>query len=95
VGIEETSGTGADPFNNGWIYRKKITIDASKVPSDLTNFPVLINTTDPDLTAALANFNDILFTAGDGSTRNREVQFLHRRNRGLGGGALPFRHHQY
>jgi hypothetical protein len=69
VGIEETSGTGADPFNNGWIYRKKITIDASKVPSDLTNFPVLINTTDPDLTAALANFNDILFTAGDGSTK--------------------------
>jgi hypothetical protein len=69
VGIEETTGTTADPFNNGWIYRKKITIDASKVPSDLTNFPVLINTTDPDLTAAQANFNDILFTAGDGSTK--------------------------
>jgi len=69
VGIEETSGTGADPFNNGWTYRKKISIDASKVPSDLTNFPVLINTTDADLTTAQANFNDILFTAADRSTK--------------------------
>jgi len=69
VGVEETTGTGADPFNNGWTYRKRITIDASKVPSNLTNFPVLINTTDPDLTAAQANFNDILFTAADGATK--------------------------
>jgi hypothetical protein len=91
VGIEETTGTGADPFNNGWIYRKKITIDASKVPSDLTNFPVLINTTDPDLTAALANFNDILFTAGDGSTKlDHEIEKYNSSR-----GALPFRHHQY
>jgi hypothetical protein len=69
VGIEETSGTGADPFNNGWIYRKRITIDSAKVACDLTNFPVLISTTDPDLTAAQANFNDILFTAADGATK--------------------------
>ena len=69
VGIEETTGTGADPFNNGWTYRKRITIDSVQVSCDLTNFPVLINTTDPDLTAAQANFNDILFTAADGNTK--------------------------
>jgi len=31
VGIEETDGTDADPFNNGWQYSKKITILASEV----------------------------------------------------------------
>jgi hypothetical protein len=69
VGIEETTGTGADPFQNGWTYRKRITIDSAQVDCDLTNFPVLISTTDPDLTAAQANFNDILFTAADGTTK--------------------------
>ncbi|MGD9036657.1 MAG: DUF2341 domain-containing protein, partial [Syntrophobacterales bacterium] len=69
VGIEETTGTGADPFQNGWTYRKRITIDSAQVACDLTNFPVLISTTDPDLTAAQTNFNDILFTAADGATK--------------------------
>jgi hypothetical protein len=48
VGIEEELGTTADPFHNGWQYNKKITILASEVAADLTNFPVLIKTTDPD-----------------------------------------------
>ncbi len=69
VGIEETSGTGADPFQNGWTYRKRITIDSAQIPSDQTNFPVLIKTTDLDLTKAQANFDDILFTAADGTTK--------------------------
>jgi hypothetical protein len=69
VGIEETSGAGADPFNNNWSYRKRITIDSAKVDCDLTNFAVLIKTTDADLTQAQVDFNDILFTAADGSTK--------------------------
>jgi hypothetical protein len=33
----------------GWQYRKQITIDNTKVSADLTDFPVLIQFTDPDL----------------------------------------------
>jgi hypothetical protein len=33
----------------GWQYRKQITIDRTKVSADLTDFPVLISFTDPDL----------------------------------------------
>ena len=46
-----------------WAYRKQITINASMVDTDLTNFPVLINTIDSDLKSnALSNGYDILFT---------------------------------
>jgi hypothetical protein len=38
-----------NPFDYGWHYRKQITIDHTKVAEDLTNFPVLIYTTDNDL----------------------------------------------
>ena len=45
-----------------WTYRKLVTIDSSLVGSDLTNFPVLISTTDTDLkNNALSNGYDILF----------------------------------
>jgi hypothetical protein len=76
VGIEETQGTGAEPFHNGWQYSKKITILASEVAADLTNFPVLIKTTDADWADTLNSGNvaqadggDILFIAGDGTTK--------------------------
>ena len=59
-----------DPFENGWDLRKKITIDSAQVPSDLTDFPVLIKVTDLDLSeAALKNGDDILFTESDGETK--------------------------
>jgi 6-phosphogluconolactonase (cycloisomerase 2 family) len=46
-----------------WTYRKQITINHSLVDADLTNFPVLISTTDTDLkNNALSNGSDILFT---------------------------------
>jgi hypothetical protein len=78
VGIEETPGAGADPFNNGWQYSKKITILASEVTADLTNFPVLINTTHADWIedsqptpgdVAQLDGGDILFMAGDRTTK--------------------------
>jgi hypothetical protein len=72
VGIEEKEDTGGDPFQNGWSYRKQITVQASEVPSDQTNFPVLVRNTDADWAytggghVAQSNGEDILFTDSDG-----------------------------
>jgi len=68
-------GTSSDTFGQGWYNsnwscRKTITINSTKVPSNQTNFPVLINLTDANLTAhALSSGNDILFTSSDGTTK--------------------------
>jgi len=58
-------------YSCSWAYRKNITIDKAKVPSDQTNFPVLINlTSDNDLrTSARSDGFDILFTSSDGVTK--------------------------
>jgi hypothetical protein len=78
IGIEEQDDTDSDPLQNGWTYRKKLTIDASRVAGDLTNFPVLINTTDLDWKedsqaipghVAQTDGGDIMFTAIDGITK--------------------------
>jgi hypothetical protein len=56
-----------NPFNEGWMYRKNITIDHTKVAADLENFPVLIRTIDVDLQAkAQIDGDDILFMDGPG-----------------------------
>lgn len=53
----------------GWTYRKPITLHSSQVSGTLTDFPVYIGGTDADLASkALANGNDIVFTAADGQT---------------------------
>jgi hypothetical protein len=65
-------------YDSGWSYRKKIVIDAGQVSGteNLTNFPILINTTDSDWADTVngghvsqSNGGDILFTAGDGVTK--------------------------
>ena len=64
-------------YNASWLYRKAITIDYTKVGTGPhTNFPVLINITDADLqTGAQADFDDILFTSSDGTTKlDHEVE---------------------
>jgi hypothetical protein len=54
----------------GWNYRKKITIDHTKVSADLSGFPVLVSLSDADLASkAQTDGDDILFTASDGSTK--------------------------
>ena len=54
-----------DPFNEGWQYRKEITINM--VDGDLTGFPVLISTIDSDLRDKAQNDgDDILFMDGTG-----------------------------
>jgi len=51
-----------DPFDEGWQYRKKITIDHNKVAGNLTNFPVLISVVDDDLKNKVqGDGDDILF----------------------------------
>jgi hypothetical protein len=80
-------GTGvaqADPawYDQNWNYRKKITIDHTKVSNtDQTNFPVLINRTDPDWkdtsnggNVAQSDGGDILFTNASGTKLDHEVE---------------------
>ncbi|UCE74580.1 MAG: DUF2341 domain-containing protein [Methanomassiliicoccales archaeon] len=57
-------------ISDSWLYRKTITIDSSQVESDLSNFPVLISTTDLDVKSkARVDGYDIAFTASDGKTK--------------------------
>lgn len=62
-----------------WEYRKLITIDSSKVTTDLTNFPVLIYfNSDADLaTYAQDDGDDIVFVLYDNNSTklNHEIQF--------------------
>ncbi|UCE36268.1 MAG: DUF2341 domain-containing protein [Thermoplasmata archaeon] len=69
--VSSIKGVNAPDINiEDWLYRKKITINASQVAGDLVNFPVLINTVDSDLQSkARADGYDIFFTEMDGSTR--------------------------
>lgn len=58
-------------YNSNWQYRKEITIDSAQVDADLTDFPVYFQVTgDSDLASnAQSSGDDILFTAGDGTTK--------------------------
>jgi hypothetical protein len=61
-------------YNNNWTYRKKITIDKTKVPNtNQSNFPVLVSLT--GLSNVNANGTDVRFTSFDGVTElAREVE---------------------
>jgi hypothetical protein len=52
-----------DPFNQGWLYRKQITINHSQVAGNLRGFPIMINITgDSDLGGhAQLDGDDIVF----------------------------------
>ena len=66
-------------YNASWSYRKKITIDNTKVSANETDFPVLISlATDADLAAdAQADGDDILFTSTDGTTKlDHEIELF-------------------
>jgi hypothetical protein len=61
-GFLTVTGPPFDPFEEGWKYRKKITIDHYKVAGDLSDFPVLVNIVDSDLkNKAQVDGDDILF----------------------------------
>ena len=58
-----------DWYDSSWQYRRKITIDNTKVDASLTDFPVAIFLTSAnfDFTKALPNGHDIRFTNLDGT----------------------------
>ena len=60
-------------YNGDWLYRKKITIDHTKVAADQTDFPILISKQDADLAQGMGkartDANDILFTSSNGMTK--------------------------
>jgi len=68
----------SDPWwNTSWYYRKEITIDHSKVDASLTDFTVLIKTTDTDLMDdAQDDGDDITFTDDDGNKLNHEIEYF-------------------
>ena len=68
-----TWGTGW--YNTNWMYRKKLTIDHTKVAATLTNFPVLVSITDANLSVkAQSTGNDILFTNSTGTKLPHEIE---------------------
>ncbi len=72
TGSEEGSPCGSQTFDTcSWGYRKKITIDGTKVSGTQTSFPVLVNlVTDSDLAShAKSDGSDIVFTSSDGTTK--------------------------
>jgi hypothetical protein len=80
LGNEETDpvfridGPGTSFFVDTWKYRKKITIDYTKVEDDETDFPFLVSHTDTDLAKALASGYDIVFTDASGNKLPHEIE---------------------
>jgi hypothetical protein len=74
-----TSISSPPPGSASWPYRKKLTIDHTKVSgvssAVLSNFPVLISMTDPDLKkAGKTDGSDILFRDSSGNKLNHELE---------------------
>jgi hypothetical protein len=64
-----TSLLPADWYDADWLYRKRITINASQVLANESAFPVLATTTDPLLAAyARPDGYDIIFTDASGTS---------------------------
>jgi len=70
-----TPAFGADWWDTNWIYRKRITIDHARVLTDLTDFPIIVNFTDPDLAQkAQVDGDDIVFTDQAGTKLHHEIE---------------------
>jgi len=81
----DDAGEGNMPiwYSSNWSYRKKITIDYTKVSgsSNFTNFPVLVSYTDPDLKTTAnggkvenSNGYDIIFTDDSSNKLDHEIE---------------------
>ena len=69
------SSTLSGWWGNGWLYRKKITIDHNKILSSLTNFPVLISLTDSELkNVGKTNGSDMLIFDSAGNKLSYEIE---------------------
>jgi hypothetical protein len=68
-----------DPYDEGWQYRKKITIDHNMVAGDLSDFPVLVSLVDYDFAVkAQVDGDDILLMNGSGVTSRlfHEIEYF-------------------
>jgi len=71
--------TTINPCDEGWGYKRNITIDHDKVVNTLRNFTVLIHVTDPILVGKTqSNGDDILFMDDDGDANklNHEIELF-------------------
>ncbi|MFX0210170.1 MAG: DUF2341 domain-containing protein, partial [Candidatus Hodarchaeota archaeon] len=82
--IDRSQRSGSRAPTGGWadssfLYRKNITILASQVTADLSNFPVLIELYDSDLQQySRADGWDIMFTNASGYQLDHEIEFYDR-----------------
>jgi len=60
-----------NPFEDGWHYRKKITVDHTKVDENLENFPILVSTIDPDFKDKAQNDGDDILFMDDVGVANK------------------------
>jgi hypothetical protein len=65
------ASAAANWYNSCWLYRQNISINHSAVSGAPTDFPVLINISNPNLESSTvqSNGNNILFTTSDGTTK--------------------------
>ncbi len=64
-------------WNNNWNFRKNMTLNHTMVKTDLTDFPIVIDITDPDLkTKAQTDGDDIVFTDTANNTLKHEIEFF-------------------
>jgi len=62
-------------FDFNWKFRKKITIDHTKISNDLSNFPLLLYLKDDDLKEyARRKGKDIVFADSEGKRLKREIE---------------------
>ncbi|MBT7553161.1 DUF2341 domain-containing protein, partial [bacterium] len=64
-------------YNASWSYRKKITIDHTKVEDDHSDFPVLIHidSSETDFWSHCSNKSEVVFTQANGTTKlKREIE---------------------
>ncbi len=59
-----------------WRYRTTLAIDHTKVGADLTDFPVLVDVTNANLTKAQIDGDDILFTDGSWTKLDHEIEMF-------------------
>jgi hypothetical protein len=63
-------------WNSSWLYRMSIVIDHDNVSDNLTNFPVLIDITDANLsTKAQSDGDDFVFTDYNCNLLNHEIEY--------------------
>jgi hypothetical protein len=71
-----TESPPASWWNTNWLYRMSIVIDHDKVSENLTNFPVLIDITEANLsTKAQSDGDDIVFTDYNSIQLNHEIEY--------------------